>query len=523
VFRLTRPFGLVSWFVAIALSAGVARADDDLAKTIEAITDGPDFAQASWGILVVDAKSGEPIYSRNPEKLIAPASVTKLFTCATALIVLGPDSTTETPIYRRGKLSDEGTLTGDLILVATGDLTFGGRTTKDGTVAFADNDHTYANSGLSEAVLTDTNPLAGLEALARQVKAAGVREVRGEVLVDDRLFDHTRGSGSGPDTVSPILVNDNVIDLTVTPGSKAGEPATVKLRPETAFLQADVDVTTGGKGSGVRITLNSVGPHQFTVRGSVPEGGKPHVRVYAVDDPTAFARGLFIEALRREGVRVLAAVARPGRVDLPEKDGYGKMTKVGSFTSPPFREAVKVTLKVSHNLYASTLPCLVAAKKGGRAAEYGLKEQRKVLADLGVPVSTISFGGGAGGAPSDFVTPRAAVKLLQAMAKRPEWDAYKAGFPTLGVDGTLATVVPADSPARAKAFGKTGTLIWGDAMNGRSLLRSKALAGVMTTAKGTDLVYAMFVNDVPLPPGVGASREGKVLGKLCEVLYTHGP
>ena len=35
--------------------------------------------------------------------------------------------------------------------------------------------------------------------------------------------------------------------------------------------------------------------------------------------------------------------------------------------------------------------------------------------------------------------------------------------------------------------------------------------------------FAMFVNNVPLPLGVGSSREGKVLGKLCEVIYESGP
>ena len=43
----------------------------------------------------------------------------------------------------------------------------------------------------------------------------------------------------------------------------------------------------------------------------------------------------------------------------------------------------------------------------------------------------------------------------------------------------------------------------------------------MTTARGTRLTFAMFVNDVPLPHGVTPSREGKVLGRLCEIVYEH--
>ena len=34
---------------------------------------------------------------------------------------------------------------------------------------------------------------------------------------------------------------------------------------------------------------------------------------------------------------------------------------------------------------------------------------------------------------------------------------------------------------------------------------------------------AFFVNDVPLPSGIGASREGKTLGKLAETVYQYGP
>src|SRR5581483_12084669 len=131
---------------------------------------------------------------RNPDAMFAPASVTKLFTCAAALVALGPDRTFETAVYQRG-ITLAGTLRGDLVLVASGDLTFGGRTAKDGRTVFRDKDHTYANSGLMDSELTDTDPLAGVEALAKQVKAAGIDRIDGDVLIDDRLFARTRGTG----------------------------------------------------------------------------------------------------------------------------------------------------------------------------------------------------------------------------------------------------------------------------------------------------------------------------------------
>ena len=115
------------------------------------------------------------------------------------------------------------------------------------------------------------------------------------------------------------------------------------------------------------------------------------------------------------------------------------------------------------------------------------------------------------------------MQLLQKMAERPDFEVYRSALPILGVDGTLATVVEKSSPAVGKVFAKTGTYVDTDLLNARRHLRSKALAGYMTTAKGTELTFALFVNDVHLAQGVETSREGKQLGKICEALYQLGP
>ena len=511
---------LASLVVLLALPP--ARADD-LAAKIGALINGPDYAQARWGLLIVDAKTGSPLYEHNADRLFMPASVTKLYSCAAALAAYGADHRFETPVYRRGEVK-EGRLLGDLILVARGDLTLGGRTRPDGTMAFKDHDHIYANfpSG-SESEVTDTDPLAGLKDLARQVRQGGVTRVTGDALIDDRLFARARGSGSGPDLVTPIVVNDNLVDVLVTPGAKAGAPARVRMWPETTLIRMDAQVTTAAEGTRPDLSARRDGPDRISVRGHLPAKSKELVRIAPVDDPAAFARALFIEALRREGIEVTASPLAPPQGELPEKENYAKLPRVAVLVSPPFGELIKVTLKVSHNLYASTLPLLVAVKNDRRTLADGLRIQGRLLSELGVPTKTISFGGGAGGAIADAVTPRATVQLLQGMRKRPDWGVYKAALPTLGVDGTLADVVPETSPARGQVFAKTGTLTYDDVMNGRSLLRSKTLGGVMTTASGRELVFAAFVNDVPLPAGVTSRREGRALGRLCEIVYQHAP
>jgi D-alanyl-D-alanine carboxypeptidase/D-alanyl-D-alanine-endopeptidase (penicillin-binding protein 4) len=389
-------------------------------------------------------------------------------------------------------------------------------------MAFANDDHIYASPTGTGTAVTDTDPLAGLNDLARQVKSAGVQQVLGDVHIDDRLFERSRGSGSGPDVVTPIMVNDNIVDVILTPAAKPLEPAAYRLRPETSFIQVDVQVETVAKGEPVRVTTRHVGPRSYSVRGQVPVGAKPVVRICAIDDPAGFARALFIDCLRREGILVDASALRAPTAELPESASYGKMKRLALFHSPPLSEALKVTLKVSHNLYASALPLLLAVKHGRRTQPEGMRLEGKVLARLGVDTRGISLESGAGGGNGDKVSPRATVQLLRAMRKRSDWGCYEDALPVLGVDGTLAAVGK-DSPARGKVRGKTGTYTDRNLLLGRAFLRAKSLAGVMTTAKGRTLYFTLFVNDVPLPAGVPPTREGQVIGRLCEIIQQNAP
>jgi D-alanyl-D-alanine carboxypeptidase/D-alanyl-D-alanine-endopeptidase (penicillin-binding protein 4) len=493
----------------------------DLDARIKQVLERPEYKHSRWGLLVV-ADDGKPIFQHNADDLFAPASVTKLFTCAAALAEFGAEHRFRTPVYRRGQMLD-GTLKGDLILVAKGDPTLGGRTDARGHLVFKNLDHTYATFTSVQPELTETDPLAGLRALARQVYDSGIREVEGDVLIDGRLFAPAFATGSGPKIVTPIMVNDNVLDVVVSPGKAAGERASVRVRPENGFIQVDVQVRTGGKDGKVNISMEFAGLDRYVLRGSIPLGSKPVVRICPITNPQFFARGLFIETLRREGVRVQASALRQPSASLPEADAYAGLTRVARLESPPMSELLKVTLKVSHNLYASSLPLLLAAKHGERTLPDGLAREGKILSGLGVSVADMALESGAGGGSCDRVTPRVTVQLLRAMARRSDFAVYRSALPILGVDGTLAEVVEKDSPARGHVMAKTGTYGDNDMLNDRLFLRSKALAGYMTTKSGRHLTFAMFVNDVLLKPGEPPTREAKVIGNLCEILYLHTP
>jgi D-alanyl-D-alanine carboxypeptidase/D-alanyl-D-alanine-endopeptidase (penicillin-binding protein 4) len=502
----------------LVLAARPISAQDKLNERVDSLLAEDRFKHAHWGMLFVDLETGDVVLERNKDKLFAPASVTKLFSTATALDALGADHRFVTPVYRRGMVKENGELDGDLILVASGDLTLGGRTNEKGEIDFRDDDHIYANwSGLGE--LTPQDPLAGLKDLARQVAAAGIKRVSGDVYIDDRMFDKAEGSGSGPGTITPIVVNDNVLDFTFDPG-ELDKPAKVEWRPQTSWFNVEMDVTTVREDQPLEITIENPHPQRFVVRGKLPANKKKLVRIAEVPDARAFARAVFVEALESTGVDVASEASDPSRDGkLPASEEYGGLTKVAELTSPAFGEEAKLILKVSHNLHASTLPLLIAAKNGKRTDADGLKLQGEFLGRAGVDLDAVSFGGGAGGARADYVTPAATVQLLRYMARRPDFPVYEKALPILGVDGTLAKSVPADSPARGKAQAKTGTLVWDNLLVGRGLCTSKALGGYLTTASGKRLAFAAFVNGVPLKEGLTTRNIGQDLGKLCEIVH----
>jgi len=217
----------------------------------------PLYADATWSLKVVDLETGEDIYNLNSGLLAYTGSVRKTFSVGMALNELGPDHRFRTPIYTQGDVSGEGVLTGDLILVADGDLTMGGRNTPEGTVAFTSFDHTEANS-LGSAILTGPDPLQGINELAADVAASGIKTVTGDVVVDDRLFDLFRVP-NGNVLITPMIINDNLVDVTIIP-TEPGQPAIVEWRPKSAALGVEADVVTAAEGEDMTVSLTMDNP-----------------------------------------------------------------------------------------------------------------------------------------------------------------------------------------------------------------------------------------------------------------------
>src|SRR5436190_6970472 len=98
-----------------------AQPHDTLADRVAAIMARPEFKHALFGIEFYSLDTNSVIYEHNSDRFFVPGSTTKLVTMGSALQLLGSDYRFHTRVYRAGDLTADGTLRGDLVLVAGGD------------------------------------------------------------------------------------------------------------------------------------------------------------------------------------------------------------------------------------------------------------------------------------------------------------------------------------------------------------------------------------------------------------------
>lgn len=472
----------------LLLAAGVLGAADLASRVERAIDRSPAARSAFWGIRIDDLETGATLVSINAGRFFVPASNTKLFTTALALVRLGPDYRYETLVLAERAPDAEGAVAGDVRLVGGGDPNLSARVLPYRT-------------GRSEG-----DPLAAIEDLAAQAVARGLRRVEGDIIGDDTAYirepfpegwaadDATWEYGAA---VSALAVNDNAFTLRVLPGARAGDPAAITLAPPLEFYHIDNRVRTTAGGERRIHVAREPGSGQVRVWGAIPAGDRGASELLGVHDPALFAARAFYDALARRGVaiggRATARHVFPNQVaDLrngpaPERQpGFELARRV----SPPLIEDLRVTDKVSQNLHAEmTLRAVALARRRIGSREAGLEEMKAFLSELGIPGEAYALHDGSGLGRLNLVTPSAVVDLLRHMhasALRADWLSL---LPVAGRDGTLEHRF-AGSPARGRIRAKTGTLS-----------HVSALSGYAERRRGAPLAFAVLVNNYNAPSG----------------------
>jgi D-alanyl-D-alanine carboxypeptidase/D-alanyl-D-alanine-endopeptidase (penicillin-binding protein 4) len=458
----------ILWLMALpGLAAGLGERIDSLLRSGGAA--GPAF----WGIHVVDAVTGESLYERNADQLFVPASNVKLFTTALALARLGPEFRFQTVVRTEAQPDQAGRLTGNLWLYGGGDPTLSGR------------DYPYRKRA------TAGDPLRGIEELADRVAAQGVHRIEGDIIGDDSLYPwepYPPGWTQGDSLwdygapVSALTLNDNTIWLTVRPGTRAGVPAILSLRPAVEYYVVHNQVQTVERPGG-RVVIERVpGARELRVSGQIALSDPGQTYALALDDPARYAAAALAEALVRRGIFIRGR-PRAWHASTPDA-GVQPPVELGRRLSPALTEILRVINKESQNLHAElVLRAVAQVCSGSGTRRAGLEEMRRFLGEVGLPEGVCRLEDGSGLSRRNLVTPRAVTQLLVFMYNGPYRDIWTGLLPVGGEDGTLQDRfrnVPEGRSIRAK----TGTLA-----------SSSALSGYAETPRGQVLAFSILVNN----------------------------
>lgn len=163
------PLLLVIAALALGLALFPTPAAAGVADRIDEVLRSSGFGGSGTGIYVWDLDAALPVYGRNADTMLAPASNLKLVTSAAAVFGWGFEHRFTTGLYAAGEPVDaQGTLFGDLYLVGRGDPSLSTRAYQKDTLEMK---------------------TASFETFARQVKRAGIRRIEGRVLGDASWFD----------------------------------------------------------------------------------------------------------------------------------------------------------------------------------------------------------------------------------------------------------------------------------------------------------------------------------------------
>jgi D-alanyl-D-alanine carboxypeptidase/D-alanyl-D-alanine-endopeptidase (penicillin-binding protein 4) len=400
-----------------------------------------------------------------------PASTMKLVTTYSALHLLGPGFTFRTEALSEAPLIGE-VLRGDLYLRGGGD---------------------------PKLVIED------LWLLAARLRGFGIREIRGDIVLDKTLFEpqrhdpaefdgeEDRAYNVGPDA---LLVNFKSIAVTLVP-DPVGRVARVVVVPEVAGLLAPhtVPLVEGGCGNWRgRLAADLSDPMNIRLRGVFPAGcGERAIYLGALGHTNYFA-AVFRALWEREGGAWTGKV-REGAVPAGAR-------LVTAQESAPLAVLIRDINKFSNNVMTQQLFLTMGAAGGepGNAAR-GAAAVRNLLSARGIEAPDLVLENGSGLSRIERITATTLADLL-ADAWKSQWmSELMSSLPISGVDGTMkARNVPTGA-----AHMKTGLL--GD---------TRAVAGYVLAASGRRYVVVAIINHP------NASRGTAAHDALLEWVYRTG-
>ncbi len=405
-------------------------------------------APGAWGVAIAD-QTGRLLWSTNPDRPLMPASTVKLFTTGFARTVLGGTARRATRVVGEGSLDS---LTGEWI----------------GSWALELNgDPTLERAEGSGPMLYD---------LALELRNRGIRQLTGPLQVQssDGPADATypaawsarhRGRIFAP-PVGPLTVHENVVGVTVQPGSRSGKRAQViETAPEGIASMVSVTATTRS-GRRSRLALQPRRDGGWVLTGTIGTRAGARRLTAVAPDPRLVLAAVWKAVLERAGIEW-----NPSAYVGPPPIGGPRI--LAEVTSASFDSLASEINRRSLNLGAELLLQWAGGRDQGPAL---LTDHVRQVIGASDGVYLVD---GSGLSYEDRVSPQAFVTYLARFPDTPAGRNFPQLLPANGM-GTLRrlnTGFPGEGVVRAK----TGTLA-----------SVSTVVGYLGRPEGTLLVALMY-------------------------------
>jgi len=412
----------------------------NLSTEIDRIINGTN-PNLNIGVQVKSMTYGDTLYNRNEQRSFVPASIIKIFTAESALLLLGPNYKFPTSFVTNAKTVNGGILNGNLYLVLTGDPSL-----------------TYYD----------------LEDLMASLKSQHIQQINGNVYIDSTAYDQEiYGPGwvwndkrfcyAAP--ISASIINHNCLTFQVKPG-KLGHSANIV--DSTGYVNPSIQnnvLTRSSASSACRIRLGPGENNAIVVSGCMPKGRIQGVSS-VITDVMYYNKALVTRLLSRYGVRVNGAITTGAAPSKP--------TVLAVHESSPLHNLITQMLKKSDNIIAGSLFKKVGevyTKQPG-SWENGSSAVTRILStQMGVNTWRINITDGSGLSRYNLITPAQMIRVLDfAFHHHGTNYEFISALPVAGVDGTLKHRL---YNVAWKVRAKTGTMTGVVALAGYAINRDK--------------------------------------------------
>ncbi len=428
--KVFRCISLVAAIVFGCISSPAATLDR-IPAPVAAALNAAGIPQSAVALVVQNVDASKPQLAVNADHPMNPASVMKLLTAAAALDLLGPAYTWKTEASATAPLVD-GRLAGDLYLKGSGDPKF---------------------------------TLEQFWLMLRKLRARGVRDIGGDLVLDGSAFDlHDQDAEPFDDkllrpyNVKPnaLLLNFKYLQLTLVP-----DPVRHKVdalpEPQLDNLEIVNQIRVEGVECGEwKDALHAEqtkrdGNNRLTLSGSYSADCGEKMWNLAVLSHTEYIGAVFRQLWQELGGSF------SGKVREDAAPIEGRLLAV--IESPSLSEIVRDINKYSNNVMARQLYLTLGVDVHHRAARPADAEAviRTWLAVKGLSFPELVLENGAGLSRRERISASSLARLLQtawASALMPE---LAASLPLVAVDGTMKKRLK-DQRVSGQAHIKTGTL-----------------------------------------------------------------